>query len=131
MNITSNFGSGDILLFMLEFFLFMIWFWLLITIFGDLFRDRELSGVLKAVWVVALLFMPFLGILLYLIIRGSGMTDRAAAAMADAQKQFDAQVKAAAGTQSPADQIASAKALLDSGAISQPEFEALKAKALG
>ena len=131
MNITSNFGSGDILLFMLEFFLFMIWFWLLITIFGDLFRDRELSGVLKAVWVVALLFMPFLGILLYLIIRGSGMTDRAAAARADAQKQFDAQVKAAAGTQSPADQIASAKALLDSGAISQPEFEALKAKALG
>ena len=78
MDFTTTFGSGEILLFMLEFFLFIIWFWLLIAIFGDLFRDSETGGGVKALWVVFLILLPFLGILLYLIVRGKGMGTRQA-----------------------------------------------------
>lgn len=131
MNMSASFGSGEVLLWIFELFMFIIWFWLLITIFGDIFRDRELSGVSKALWLVVVLIMPFIGILLYLIVRGGGMADRAAASMQAAQQQFDAAVRDAAGTApSPADQIATAKSLLDSGAIDQGEFDRLKAKAL-
>ncbi len=131
MNMSTTFGSGEVLLWIFEIFMFIIWFWLLITIFGDLFRDHEMSGVAKAIWVVVVVIAPFLGILVYLIVRGGGMAQRANASMQDMQRQFDAQVRAAAGpTQSPADQIASAKSLLDAGTIDQSEFDRLKAKAL-
>ena len=127
-----NFGNGDVLLWMFEFFLFVIWFWLLLTIFTDLFRDHELSGGAKALWIIFVIVVPFIGILVYLIARGHGMADRAAKAQARAQEQMNAQIRAAAGTSaSPADQIAQAKSLLDSGAISQAEFDRLKAAALG
>jgi len=127
-----NFGNGDVLLWMFEFFLFVIWFWLLLTIFTDLFRDHELSGGAKALWVIFVVVLPFIGILVYLIARGHGMADRAARAQARAQEQMNAQIRAAAGTSaSPSDQIAQAKSLLDSGAIDQAEFDKLKAKALG
>jgi hypothetical protein len=128
-----NFGNGDVLLWMFEFFLFVIWFWLLLTIFSDLFRDHDLSGGAKALWVIFLVFIPFLGILVYLIARGHGMAERAAKAQARAQEQMNAQIRAAAGTPasaSPADQIAQAKSLLDSGAINQAEYDTLKAAAL-
>ena len=130
----TDIGSGEILLWMLWFFLFVIWFWLLLTIFGDLFRDHEVSGWAKALWVVFIIVLPFLGILVYLIVRGGGMAQRQAAAMQQAQAQFDDYVRQTAGTSgggSAADQISKAKDLLDSGAISQAEFDALKAKALG
>ena len=131
MGLTTTFGSGDILLFMLEFFLFIIWFWLLVAIFGDLFRDDETGGGVKALWVVLLILLPFLGILLYLIFRGKGMGERGAAQAAAMQEQVNAQIRTAAGSSdSPADQIAKAKALLDSGAIDQAEFDKLKAAAL-
>jgi hypothetical protein len=124
-------GNGDVLLWMLEFFLFVIWFWLLLGIFTDLFRDHELSGWMKALWIVVLVIFPFLGILLYLIVRGRGMTERGIKANQAAQQQLDARIREAAGTtDSAADQISKAKALLDSGAIDQAEFDALKAKAL-
>jgi ABC-type multidrug transport system fused ATPase/permease subunit len=127
-----NLGNGDVLLWMFEFFLFVIWFWLLLTIFGDLFRDDELSGGVKAVWVIFVVLVPYIGILVYLIARGRGMADRAARAHARAQEQMNAQIRAAAGTSaSPSDQIAQAKSLLDSGAIDQAEFDKLKARALG
>ena len=127
-----NFGNGDVLLWMFEFFLFVIWFWLLLTIFTDLFRDHELSGGAKALWVIFVVVLPFIGILVYLIARGHGMADRAARAQARAQEQMNAQIRAVAGTSSSAaDQIAQAKSLLDSGAIDQAEFDKLKAKALG
>ena len=127
-----SFGNGDVLLWMFEFFLFVIWFWLLLTIFTDLFRDHELSGGVKALWVIFVIVLPFVGILIYLIARGHGMADRAAKAQARAQEQINAQIREAAGTSaSPADQIAQAKSLLDSGAISQAEFDRLKAAALG
>jgi ABC-type multidrug transport system fused ATPase/permease subunit len=128
-----NFGNGDVLLWMFEFFLFVIWFWLLLTIFSDLFRDHDLSGGAKALWVIFLVFIPFLGILVYLIARGHGMAERAAKAQARAQEQMNAQIRAAAGTSasaSAAEQIAQAKSLLDSGAINQAEFDKLKAAAL-
>ncbi|WP_426592142.1 SHOCT domain-containing protein [Cellulomonas sp. McL0617] len=129
--VTSTFGSGDVLLWMLEFFLFVIWFWLLIAIFSDLFRDKTTGGGVKALWVFFLILLPFLGILFYLIFRGRGMGERGVAQAAAAQEQFNSQIRsAAASAESPADQIAKAKALLDSGAITQAEFDQLKAAAL-
>jgi NADH:ubiquinone oxidoreductase subunit 4 (subunit M) len=129
--LAANFGDGDVLLWFVEFFLFLIYIWLLIVIFGDLFRDRETSGWAKALWVLFILFAPLLGMLVYLIARGSGMGRRAHASAVAAQQSFDAYVRDAAATgQSPADQISRAKALLDGGTIDQAEFERLKAKAL-
>ncbi len=131
MTMTTTFGNGDFFLWMLEFFLFIIWFWLLIAIFSDIFRDHETSGGVKALWVILVVILPYLGILLYLIVRGHGMAGRSAAAAQRAQNQMDDQIRAAAGTtSSAADQIAQAKALLDSGAISQAEYDSLKSKAL-
>ncbi len=126
MYLLSGFGDGDVLLWMFELFMFVIWFWLLLTIFSDLFRDHELSGGAKALWVIFVVILPFLGILIYLIARGHGMAERQAKQIAEAQKQMAAQY----GGASPADQIASAKALLDSGAIDQAEFDKLKTSAL-
>jgi ABC-type multidrug transport system fused ATPase/permease subunit len=128
-----SFGNGDVLLWMFEFFMFVIWFWLLLTVFSDLFRDHELSGGAKALWVIFLVFIPFLGILVYLIARGHGMAGRAAKAQARAQEQMNAQIRTAAATSPPAsaaDQIAQAKSLQDSGAINQAEFDKLKTAAL-
>ena len=132
MDVSATFGSGDVLLWMLEFFLFIIWFWLLVAIFGDLFRDSETGGGVKALWVILLIVLPFLGILLYLIVRGKGMGQRQAEQMQVAQAAFDDRIRSAtsSSTSSPADQITQAKALLDSGAIDQAEFAKLKAAAL-
>jgi hypothetical protein len=129
--LASSFGNGDVFIWMLEFFLFVIWFWLLLTIFSDLFRDHETSGGMKAVWIIVLVLLPYIGILIYLIARGHGMAGRAAKQQAEMQEQVDARIRAAAGTtSSPADQIAQAKTLLDSGAIDQAEFDRLKTSAL-
>lgn len=103
----------------------MIMFWII----TDLFRDRDTSGGVKAVWIVALIFLPLLTSLIYLIVRGSGMAERSARE-ADAMKRAqDSYIREVAGS-SPADQIATAKGLLDAGTISRQEFEAIKAKAL-
>ena len=128
----ANFGNGDVLLWFVEFFLFLIYFWLLFVVIGDLFRDHETSGWAKAIWVLFILLAPLLGILVYLIFRGEGMGRRSAASARAAQERFDAYVRDAAGTaQSSTDQIAHAKALLDSGAINQAEYDRLKAQAIG
>jgi hypothetical protein len=127
----ATFGNGDVFLWFLEFFLFVIWFWLLVSVFGDLFRDREESGGKKALWTILLIALPFLGILLYLIFRGNGMSTRAEQQNALMQEQVDARIRAAAGTRSgPADQISQAKALLDANTIDEAEFQRLKAVAL-
>jgi cbb3-type cytochrome oxidase subunit 3 len=131
--LATSFGDGDVLLWMIEFFLLVIWFWLLLTVFSDLFRDHETSGGAKALWVIFLVFVPYVGILIYLIVRGHGMADRAAKSQALTQERMNAQIRAAAGTpasKSAADQIATAKGLLDSGAITQAEFDQMKATAL-
>ena len=119
----------DIVWFIAISFLFFAWLMVLFSILSDLFRDKETSGFVKAVWVFALIFLPFLTALLYLIVRGHGMADRNVAAAQQMKQAQDAYIREAAGS-SPADQIARAKELLDSSAISQAEFDSLKSKAL-
>ncbi|WP_395657614.1 SHOCT domain-containing protein [Nocardioides sp.] len=122
----------DFFWFVLAFFLLMAYLMVLFQILTDMFRDRELSGWWKAVWVVCLIFAPFLTALIYLIARGRGMAERNVAAIQSAQASQAEYIRSVtAGAGSPADQIAQAKSLLDSGAISQEEYDSLKAKALG
>ena len=126
---TNDFG--EVLLWSFWFFIWiaalMVWFRCLFDMFGD----HTLSGWAKAGWAVLLIFVPWVGALIYLIARGRSMQERQMSAMADAQAAQDAYIKDVAGSSaSPASHIADAKALLDSGAISQAEFDALKAKAL-
>jgi hypothetical protein len=122
---------GDVLWFIVISFAFVAYLMVMFTILGDLFRDRETSGFVKAVWVIALIFLPFLTALVYLIARGHGMAERQARQVEEIKTAQDAYIKQVAGAgSSPTDQIAQAKALLDSGSITQAEFDALKAKAL-
>jgi predicted PurR-regulated permease PerM len=114
----------------LWFFFLVMWLMFLFYIIADLFRDHTVSGGMKAVWVIFFIFLPFLGVLVYLIARGGGMAERERARHMEAQKQFDAYVQTAAGGPSPAEQIAKGKTLLEQGAITQAEFDQLKAKAL-
>lgn len=114
---------------MLWFFLFFIWIWLLISIFGDIFRS-EMGGFSKALWVVFVIVLPLLGVLFYLIVHGGGMQERTmkqAAAMEKAQRQY---IQEAAGGGSTADEIAKLNDLKNSGAISEAEFDSAKAKLL-
>jgi hypothetical protein len=115
---------------MLVFFAWVIWFWLLITVFGDLFRRHDIGGGAKVLWMIFVIVLPFLGVFIYLIAESKGMAERNAARETQAQQQFDAYVQSAAGTGGSAAEIEKAKKLLDSGAITPAEFEALKQKAL-
>ena len=127
--IAADYPFLDILWTMIIFFCWVAWIWLLILCFSDLFR-RDVSGWAKAAWVVFLIVLPFLGVLIYLIAEGKGMTERRVHDAQASQAQFDQYVKTVASDSGSAGQIAKAKELLDSGAITQQEFEALKAKAL-
>ena len=120
----------DVVWFILISFAFMAYLMVLFTIIGDLFRDPEASGLVKALWMLALIFLPFLTALVYLIARGGGMAQRSMRSAEAMRKEQDAYIQQVAGKASPADQIAQAKALLESGAITEPEYESLKAKAL-
>jgi hypothetical protein len=112
-------------------FAFVAFLMVMFMIFSDLFRDRETSGWAKAIWVIALICVPLLSSLIYLIVRGPSMTDRQMRNAAEMKQMQDAYIKDVAGTSpSPADQIAQAKAMLDAGVISQPEYDRLKEKAL-
>lgn len=125
--------NGSFLLAMFEFFIFLAWFMCLWWVFGDLFRSKDLGGGAKTLWVVFIIVAPFLGMFVYLIARGHGMNDRTMQAQQEMQKRQAEYIKSVAGGSagsSTADQIASAKGLLDSGAITQQEFDQLKAKAL-
>jgi hypothetical protein len=117
---------------MLGFFLFIIWFWLLIIIFSDIFRSKDLSGWAKALWSIFVIILPFLGIFTYLIVRGGKMHERAAQAAQDQQAAFDDYVKQAAGTSgdSTADQLSKLADLKAQGVLTDAEFEAQKAKIL-
>lgn len=120
----------DVMWFIFVSFAFVAYLMVLFWILGDLFRDREMSGIAKALWIVALIFLPLLASLVYLIARGGSMAERARRS-AEAQKQAqDAYIREVAGKTTPTDEIAQARALLDAGAISQSEYDALKAKAL-
>lgn len=124
----------DIIWWFLWAFFFVAYLFALFAVIGDLFRDHKLNGWLKAVWIIFLIFVPFLTLLIYLIARGRGMAERSAKEAQQIQQAQDAYIKSVAGGTtgaSPADEIAKAKSLLDAGTISQAEYDALKAKALG
>ena len=132
MDLLAEFGTGQLLWSMLWFFMFVVWFWLLMTVFGDIFRSDDLGGWGKALWIIFIVLFIWLGVLVYFIARGKGMQQRSIEAMkaqAAAQQEYIRAV-ASSDTSSASEEIAKAKALLDSGAISQAEFDSLKAKAL-
>ena len=120
---------GEAMLLALEIFFFVIWIWILVTILSDLFRDHELSGWAKAVWVLFLVFVPFITALIYLIARGEGMRDRTIKAQAEAKQHMDAYIREQAHA-SPADELHKLNDLKEKGAISAEEFERAKAKLL-
>lgn len=126
----ADINFGEALLLALEIFFFVIWIWILITILTDLFRDHELSGWWKAVWVIFLVLIPFLTALVYLIARGSGMRDRTIRAQAEAKQHFDAYVRQQAHAGSPADELHKLNELKEKGAISAEEFDKAKVKLL-
>ena len=131
MVLAADYPFLDILWTMILFFFWIAWIWVLIIILSDVFR-RDMSGFLKAAWIVFLIFLPFLGALIYLIANGSEMGERRMRDVQASQKQFDTYVRSVASDSGggAAGEIAKAKELLDSGAITEAEFASLKAKAL-
>ena len=127
MNFWTSFW--DIIWWFVWAFAFIAYLFALFAIIGDLFRDRKLNGWWKAVWILFLIFVPFLTALVYLIARGNGMAERSAAEAQQVRNATDSYIQQVAGS-SPAEEIAKAKALLDSGAITAEDFAQLKAKAL-
>ena len=119
----------DLMWTMLVFFAWIIWFWLLITVFADLFRRHDIGGGSKTLWIIFVILLPFLGVFVYLISQGKHMAERNMKQVEAQQAQSEAYIKSVAGG-GAADEIEKAKKLLDSGAISQAEFDAIKAKAL-
>jgi len=132
MVLASDYPFLDILGTMLVFFSFVIWISLLFRVFGDLFRRHDMSGWSKAGWTLAVIILPFIGVLVYLGTQGPGMAERAMKDAQAAQSQFDDYVRetAGAGSGGSAAEIAKAKELLESGTINQAEFDEIKRKAL-
>ena len=126
--LAADYPFLDILWTMFIFFLFVIWIWILITVFVDIFRRKDASGFTKAAWIIFVIILPYLGVLIYLIANHDGMADRNIAQAQQQQQATDAYIKSVAG--GSAAEIEKAKGLLDSGAITQAEYDALKAKAL-
>ena len=126
---SSSYPFLNIFWTMLIFFVWVIWIWFVISVMIDIFRRHDISGWVKALWVIFIVILPFLGVLLYLIVNSHGMAERSAKQARETQQQFDDYVRQAAGSNS-ASEIAKAQELLDRGSITQAEFDALKAKAL-
>ena len=129
MVMAADYPFMDVLWTMLIFFFWVIWIWIVITVLIDVFRRHDIGGLAKAAWVIFVVILPWLGVLVYLIVEHDGMRERSIKQAQAQQQAFDDRVRDAAGGGS-AGEIAQAKELLDSGAITQQEFEALKAKAL-
>ena len=128
--IATDYPFLNILWDMLIFAGLIMWIWLAITCFGDIFRRRDIGGFHKALWIIFILFVPLLGVVIYLIADHDGMAERNAQAAAANQAAFDQQVRAAAGNGGPASEIQTAQSLLAAGTITQSEFDAMKTKAL-
>ena len=126
----ADWTFGQLMWSMLVFFCWILWFWFLFTVFTDLFRRHDTSGFAKVLWIIFVIILPFLGVFIYLIANHDGMTQRTMD-QANAQRaQMDDYVRNVAGSGGAAGEIERAKGLLDSGAITQAEFESMKAKAL-
>jgi hypothetical protein len=130
MVIAADYPFLDVLWSMLIFFAFVAWIWMLFTILGDVFRRRDIGGWSKTAWCVFLIVLPFLGAFVYLIANHDGMVERSVKEARTYQTQVDDHIRTVAGSSGSAAEIAQAKGLLDSGAITQAEYESLKAKAL-
>ncbi len=130
MVIAASYPFLNVLWDILIFFAWVIFIWIAITVLIDVFRRSDISGWGKAAWVVFVVILPWIGVLTYLIVNHTGMAERRSQDTQVAQAQFDQYVRQAAGKGGPASEIETAKGLLDSGAISQQEFDAIKAKAL-
>ena len=126
--LAADYPFLDILWTMFIFFLFIIWIWILITVFVDIFRRKDTSGFAKAAWIVFVILLPYLGVLIYLIANHDGMADRNLAQVQQQKATTDEYIRSVSG--GAAGEIERAKGLLDSGAISQAEFDTIKAKAL-
>jgi hypothetical protein len=126
--LAADYPFLDVLWTMFIFFLFIIWIWILITVFVDIFRRKDQSGFVKAIWVIALILLPYLGVLIYLIAYHDGMADRNMKQMQAQKAAQDDYIRSVSG--GAAGEIEKAKGLLDSGAITQAEFDAIKQKAL-
>jgi len=130
--LASEFGTGQVFWSMLWFFLFFIWLWLLITVFADIFRSHDMGGFAKAIWVIFVIFLPYLGVFVYLIARGHKMQEHAVEAAKANDQAMRAYVRDAAGTSaSPAEELSRLNDLKNQGVIDDAEFERLKAKAIG
>ncbi len=128
--IAADYPFLDLMLTMVIFFLWILWFWLLITIFADIFRRHDISGAKKTLWIVFTILVPFLGVFVYLITQNVGMTERQLDRSRAEREQFDDYVRQTASSGGAAAEIEKAKQLLDSGAITQAEYEIMKQKAL-
>jgi hypothetical protein len=131
MVVAASYPFLEVFWTMLIFFAFVVWLWILFTVIADLFRRHDTSGFMKVLWIIFIIVLPYLGVFVYLIVEHKGMTERAVASQKAAQSQFDDYVQSVAVKSDPTEQINKAKGLLDSGAITQAEFERLKANALG
>jgi len=130
MPIAADYPFLNILWSMLIFMGFIMWIWIAIMCFMDIFRRRDMGGFMKAIWIVFIIFIPLLGVLFYLIAYHNGIAERNAKGQEAAQAAFDQQVRTAAGTGGTAGEIDTAQKLLDAGTISQAEFDGIKSKAL-
>ena len=130
MVFAADYPFLDVFWTIIIFFLWVCWIWMVVGIFADIFSRRDISGWVKAAWSVFVIVLPFLGVLVYLIANSESMAQRRAGHAQAARAEFDDYVKTTAGSGGPAAEIEKAKQLLDSGAIDQAEFEAIKAKAL-
>ena len=130
MLVAADYPFLDVFWTMIVFFLWVAWIWILISILIDVFRRRDISGWGKALWVIFVVALPFLGVLVYLIVEGKEMGERRIQEAQASQAQFDDYVRTTAGSGGAAAEIEKAKGLLDSGAITQAEFDSIKARAL-
>jgi hypothetical protein len=130
VTVLAAYTFGDVMWSMFVFFAWILFFWMLFIVFGDLFSRHDISGWAKAGWTVFVIILPFLGIFIYLIAEGKGMGERAQQRAQSQQSQVDDYVRSVAASGSPTEEIAKGQELLKSGAITQTEFDQLKAKAL-
>ena len=129
--LVAEFGTGQVLWSMIWFFLFFIWIWLLITVFADIFRSHDMNGWVKAIWVIFVIFLPYLGVFVYLIARGHKMSEHALEAAQANDAAARAYIQQAAGSGSSADELARLADLKAKGVIDDAEFAAMKAKVIG
>jgi hypothetical protein len=130
MSLATSYPLLEVFWTILIFFAFVVWIWILFTVFADLFRRQDIGGWTKTAWIVFVVIFPFLGVFVYVITQQKGMNERSIRQQEAAQSEIDQYVRSVAGTSDPTQQIAKGEELLKSGAITQAEFDQLKKRAL-